>query len=551
MSSQEINGYTNEQTSLSDSDWFDIDAYLGVDDYESKKVSFGTIKNQILSQTSNVFNSDGTLTGDRYVFGDNKDFRFNNIDRFEVSSNLFNIGASGNAIGSTSLGFFNITVENNNLSSADKFVKYNSLYSTGWNSTTDKKALVPLDFVTANGTTADRPTNNITGQQYYNTENSQLEIYDGNNWVNAGSINDFFDVETDVNGNITKIISKYDLQVPPQSIEVGEAIKISDLAQIIGYSTKYNNDQYLVPSYNFSDNGSQKPVAKKFGLPTSFDIQPLDDITLQAGQNASFNILSQQDVIGELYTLKIYSDNDIRLRVYRLPENGGEKTLLVNEVIQQIDLSLDGSPLVLTPLVDFEINKLYELNFTSDSDITLKGTEFVSGTYGGISVLNTTTFVPYVKRDKGFEYTNEYLAYESDIPSDPNIQNKGNAIAEFSHYSFKSGVDNDNFFNDGNIKLSWDSNGNDLEVYMLTEPAGTGDLVAIATKGVTSAVSTYITQTNFKYDVYPAGVNATEGLVVWITAEEDPSYPNYKVFVHNAGSSYNSNIEIKKIIPKD
>ena len=318
MSSQEINGYTNEQTSLSDSDWFDIDAYLGVDDYESKKVSFGTIKNQILSQTSNVFNSDGTLTGDRYVFGDNKAFRFNNIDRFEVSGNLFNIGASGNSISSTSLGFFNITVENTNLANPDKFVKYNSLYSTGWNTTTDKKALVPLGFVTANGTTAERPTNNITGQQYYNTEESQLEIYDGNSWTN----------------------------------------------------------------------------------------------------------------------------------------------------------------------------------------------------------------------------------------SEPSIQSKGNAIADFYHYSFSSGQDNDNFFNDGNIKLSWDTNGNDLELYMLNAPSGTGDLVSVATKGVTSTVSTSITQTNYKYDVYPAGVNASEGLIVWVSAELDTSYPNYKIFVHNAGSSYNSNVEVKVITPK-
>lgn len=318
MSDQNINGYTNEQTSLSDSDWFDIDAYLGVDDYESKKVSFGTIKNQILSQTSNVFNSDGTLTGDRYVFGDNKDFRFNNIDRFEVSSNLFNIVASGNAISSTSLGFFNITVENNNLSSADKFVKYNSLYSTGWNTTTDKKALVPLDFVTANGTTADRPTNNITGQQYYNTQEGQLEIFDGSIWTN----------------------------------------------------------------------------------------------------------------------------------------------------------------------------------------------------------------------------------------SEPAIQSKGNAIANFYNYSFNSNQDNIDFFNDGNIKISWDAPGNDVEVTMLTEPSGTGDMVSYAKLGNGAVVSTYLTQPNFKYDVYPTGVSALEVLVVVISAEQDPDFPTYKMTFHNTGSSYNTIAEIKVIVPK-
>ena len=85
---------------------------------------------------------------------------------------------------------------------------------------------------------------------------------------------------------------------------------------------------------------------------------------------------------------------------------------------------------------------------------------------------------------------------------------------------------------------------------MLKEPQGTGDLVSLAAKGDSGVVSTYITQPNYKYDVYPAGVNATEGLVVWISAEDDSTYPSYKIFLHNAGTSYNSIVEIKKIIPK-
>ena len=148
---------------------------------------------------------------------------------------------------------------------------------------------------------------------------------------------------------------------------------------------------------------------------------------------------------------------------------------------------------------------------------------------------NQTDLVDYIDNNSGAGITG---------------QGAGNANAEFYYYSFKSGQDETDFFNDGLIKLSWDSNGNDLELYMLTEPQGTGDLISLGTKGNSSVVSTYITQANYKYDVYPAGVNATEGLVVWISAEEDATYPSYKVFVHNAGTSYNSNIEVKKIIPK-
>ena len=151
------------------------------------------------------------------------------------------------------------------------------------------------------------------------------------------------------------------------------------------------------------------------------------------------------------------------------------------------------------------------------------------------SLLNQVDLINYIDDTGGAGITGE---------------GKGNANAEFFYYSFKSGQDKTDFFNDGLIKLSWDAPANDLELYMLTEPAGTGDLVSLAAKGDSGVVSTYITQPNFKYDVYPTGVNGTEGLVVWVTAESDDTFPTYKIFLHNAGSSYNSTVDIKKITPK-
>jgi len=143
------------------------------------------------------------------------------------------------------------------------------------------------------------------------------------------------------------------------------------------------------------------------------------------------------------------------------------------------------------------------------------------------------------------------VASGSDNSASTVINNAGgNAIVEFYHYSFQTNFDNDNFFNDGNIKVSWDTNGKDIELYMITPPEGTGDLVSLATKGVTSVVSKYVTQVGYKYDVYPPGVNATEGLIIWVTAEYDLAYPSYKIYFHNAGTSYNSNVEVKKITPK-
>jgi len=234
------------------------------------------------------------------------------------------------------------------------------------------------------------------------------------------NLDELFVAEKDSNGNIIKTRSLYDLRVPSESIEIGDSIKMSDLAQSIGYSTKYDGKQYLIVGYEFNENGSERPIVRKLSEPSSFTLQPVSSSTRVFSEEASFNILSQQDVIGELYNLKIYSDSDIRLRVYRLAENGGEKTLLVDEVIKQSLLDIQGSPLVLSPVVDFETNKVYELNFTSDTDMTIKGVEFEGSIYTsfGVGVMNELTFVPFVERTKGWEYEKKEVAYSDDLQND-------------------------------------------------------------------------------------------------------------------------------------
>ena len=77
MSNQQINKYDNEQTFINDSDWFDIDAFLGNDTYESRKVSFGTIKAQLGGGGgANIYNTNGTLTGNRTINGANNTLEF-------------------------------------------------------------------------------------------------------------------------------------------------------------------------------------------------------------------------------------------------------------------------------------------------------------------------------------------------------------------------------------------------------------------------------------------------------------------------------------------
>ena len=370
---------------------------------------------------------------------------------------------------------------------------------------------------------------------------------------------ELFTVERDGNGNITKVISIYDLQVPPQSIEVGEAIKVSDLTQELGYTTKYDGRQYIVMNYEITDDGTINPTVKEFAEPSSFELQGSFDIQESYTDSVSFPLVAVQNVIGKIYNLKVATTSELRIRLYRtgvtnyvgesetqeallLSEEDlvaydvvGEDTLIVDETIKPTETNINGFDFELKPLTDFVSGAAYRLDLSVESgNIEVKGT-----------MVTPTFFFPYIKRTYGWQYVNKELAFKDEVP----VVN-GNAEVEFSHYSFKSGFDNDNFFNDGLIKLSWDGNGNDLELYMLTEPQGTGDLISLGTKGDSAVVSTYITQANYKYDVYPAGVNATEGLVVWISAEEDESYPSYKVFVHNAGSSYNSNVEVKKVIPK-
>lgn len=235
---------------------------------------------------------------------------------------------------------------------------------------------------------------------------------------------DLFEIEKDVNGDIIKITALYDFKVPPQSIEVGNSLKISDLAQILSVVQSYDNKKKLILAYEIGENYSNRPEVKKIGEPTEFTLQPIDTTTKVFTDEVSFNILSQQDVMGEIYELKIYSDSDIRLKVFRFPENGGKKTLLVDRVFDQSVLDLNGTSLTLAPIVDFEIDKLYELNFTSTSDITIKGLDIssISGfdtyTSEGIGLTEDPDFVPYVKRLKGWEYNINKVAYVTDFDQD-------------------------------------------------------------------------------------------------------------------------------------
>ncbi len=200
MSNQQINKYDNEQTFINDSDWFDIDAFLGNDNYESRKVSFGTIKNQLSGGGgANIYNSNGDLTGDRVLNGLNNDLKFRNLAFFQVFDTEVTIlqGKEYTNFTSPDAG---ITVFKAGLNNDEKIrvtidldagvlnkraIFYEEDYTQGWDSNTPGRAIPPLSFITANGATANRPLNGIVGQQYLDTDINKLIIWNGSNWIDA------------------------------------------------------------------------------------------------------------------------------------------------------------------------------------------------------------------------------------------------------------------------------------------------------------------------------------------------------------------------------
>lgn len=220
-------------------------------------------------------------------------------------------------------------------------------------------------------------------------------------------LDEIFEVERDGNQNIIKTISKYDLQVPAESIEIGNAIKISDLAQSVGYKTSFDDKQYILMSYEIEEDGSKNPIIKDFGDPTEFVLQPIYDTTETFQGTATFSITSLQNVIGQTYNLKLFSEEDVQLNVIRVSSNGGNDTVIVDEVLLSSSTDLDGFDFDLSPLTDFEAGVEYILQFSvpNNADIRVRG--------GNIQA----NFVPYVKRTKGWEYENKEVAFINDVVS--------------------------------------------------------------------------------------------------------------------------------------
>jgi len=215
-----------------------------------------------------------------------------------------------------------------------------------------------------------------------------------------------------------------DVQIPQNSLLVGDAIKMSDLAQSLGYSTAFNGKEYVILGYEVTENESKRPVIKSFSEPSSFDLQPLTDTTESFQGLISFNITSVQQVIGKTYRLNVLSDTDVSVKLFRLAENGGQDTMIVDETVLAAETNLSGFDFDLSPIVDFEDAKVYRLeidNGTGNGQI--QGTLLTGPNPYSVSSLDVSpNFVPYIRRQLGWVYENKEIALEDDtkVSTDPN-----------------------------------------------------------------------------------------------------------------------------------
>lgn len=81
MSTQNINGYPIERLTLGDDDFFDIDYYDGAT-YQTAKIKGSVIKS--LASGLNIYNTDGTLLGNRTLDGGNYSMLMNNLQGFVI-----------------------------------------------------------------------------------------------------------------------------------------------------------------------------------------------------------------------------------------------------------------------------------------------------------------------------------------------------------------------------------------------------------------------------------------------------------------------------------
>jgi hypothetical protein len=181
----------------------------------------------------------------------------------------------------------------------------------------------------------------------------------------------------------------------------------------------------------------------------------------------------------------------------------------------------------------------------------------IKGDLTGVTSVSATTYYnlpvdPNYYVTGGTLSTGGTLTLQRNDGNSVNITNinSGNAVVDNFYYQISNSVDTRPIFEDDNVLFNWDETGNDLEFQMKVAPGGSGDMRASAYLYGGGVQSTAIVSTGVDYDLWAAGVAAGNRIEVFITAENDETYPAYRVIVFNTGESYLNSVWIERITKK-
>ena len=264
-----------------------------------------------------------------------------------------------------------------------------------------------VNTVTAQSPLEDSGTVNKTIKLEDGSTNSSQLYWNGSSWV-----------EIDLPYTVANDLVTFDrdVQIPQTSLFVGDAIKMSDLAQSLSYTTQFDAKEYIIMGYEITETGNQRPKIKSFSASSSFELQPLSDTTETFSGLISFEITSIQQVIGKTYRLNVLSDTDLNIRLYRLAEGTGTESKIVDETIPASQTNLTGFDFDLTPIVDFEDQKVYRLEIDNGAgNGQIQGTLITGQNPYSVGPIDVSpNFVPYIKRQVGWVYVNKSIGYEDE-----------------------------------------------------------------------------------------------------------------------------------------
>lgn len=126
----------------------------------------------------------------------------------------------------------------------------------------------------------------------------------------------------------------------------------------------------------------------------------------------------------------------------------------------------------------------------------------------------------------------------------------GNCTVTNFYYHISNSVDT-TFYTDDKMSFSWDETNNYLRANLITQPAGSTDCRSLAQmfgSTYTTARNTAIVAIGTSYQISDS-INASLRCEVFISPDNDPTYPAYHITAYNLGESFNNVIWLKKIHP--